>query len=276
MRFLLAGLICLGMAPQLVHASEPATEPRPIPLTRPEMKQFLEDMKQRTPRIPLPEMTAEEKERYGDDASRSYEGRLRAHYLPSGNDRFSFSGGGTRPAGTQPSAPAPAGTRPGGGRENEPGMTLDNRFKVSLFWIVSRTNNCQYCLGHQESKLLNAGMTEDEIAALDSDWSRFNEKEQVAWAFGRKFTLDPNKLSDADITELKKHFNDLQILEMILSMAGNNSINRWKEGVGVPQAKSFGSFGQRGGAEATAATTPREPHSYLTETSDAFKTRSHA
>ena len=275
MRFVLAGLFCLGMALELAQAAEPATEPRSIPLTRPEMKQFLEDMKQRTPRIPLPEMTAEEKERYGDDASRAYEGRLRAHYCRAATSGSASAAApaDTRPAGTQPGDDRHQPARvPGGGRENEPGMTLDNRFKVSLFWIVSRTNNCQYCLGHQESKLLNAGMTEDEIAALDSDWSRFNEKEQVAWAFGRKFTLEPNKLSDADITELKKHFTDLQILEMIMSMAGNNSINRWKEGVGVPQAKSFGSFGQRGGAEATAATTPREPHSYLTATSDAFKT----
>jgi alkylhydroperoxidase family enzyme len=152
-------------------------------------------------------------------------------------------------------------------------MTLDYRFKVSLFWIVSRTNNCQYCLGHQESKLLSAGMTEDEIAALDSDWSRFNEKEQVAWAFGRKFTLEPNKLSDADIAELKKHYTDMQILEMIMSMAGNNSINRWKEGVGVPQSSSGGGFGRRGdGAVAATPAPPREPHSYLTPTSDAFKT----
>jgi alkylhydroperoxidase family enzyme len=278
MRIALATLALSAAAAGASLAAEPANEPRPIPLTRPEMKQFLEDMKQRTPRIPLPEMTAEEKERYGDDASRGYEGRLRAHYMPRGNDRFSFNGGagGTRPAATQPgNVPRPEGTRPEGGRggrENEPGMTLDYRFKVSLFWIVSRTNNCQYCLGHQESKLLNAGMTEDEIAALDSDWSKFNEKEQAAWAFGRKFTLEPHKLSDADITELKKHFTDLQILEMIVSMAGNNSINRWKEGVGVPQSSGGGGFGRRGGAEATAATTPREPHSYLTATSDVFKT----
>jgi hypothetical protein len=27
-----------------------------------------------------------------------------------------------------------------------------------------------------------------------------------------------------------KHYKDLQILEMILSVSGNNSINRWKEG----------------------------------------------
>src|SRR5688572_32170801 len=79
-----------------VNATEPTSAPRATPLTRPEMKQYLEDMKQRTPRIPLPEMTAEEKERYGDDASRGYESRLRAHYLPGGSERFSFSGGGGR------------------------------------------------------------------------------------------------------------------------------------------------------------------------------------
>ena len=272
---IVAGVILTTSA---ADALEPTSAPRSIPLTRPEMKLYLEEMKQRTPRIPLPEMTAEEKERYGDDASRAYEGRLRAHYLPQGNDRFSFSGGAnsSRTRSEQPGATRPEGGRSGSGfgRENEPGMTLDYRFKVSLFWIVSRTNNCQYCLGHQESKLLGAGMTEDEIAALDSDWQRFSEKEQVAFAFGRKFTLEPHKLGDGDIDGLRKHFTDLQILEMILSMAGNNSINRWKEGVGVPQSASGGGFGRRGEAASTAAaTSPPRVHNYLTPTSEEFQTK---
>jgi alkylhydroperoxidase family enzyme len=282
MRWLFTAFVPLAFAAGAT-AAEPAshspTQPRSIPLTRPEMKQYIEDMKQRTPRIPLPEMTAEEKQRYGDDASRGYEGRLREHYMPKGNERFNFSGGagGTRPSGTQPGNAQPGNTqRPDGartgsfGRDNEAGMTLDYRFKTSLFWIVSRTNNCQYCLGHQESKLLSAGMKEDEIAALDSDWAKFNAAEQAAFAFARKFTLEPNKLSDADIAGLKKHYTDLQILEMILSMAGNNSINRWKEGVGVPQSKSGGGFGRRG--ETVAADTPPKPHSYLTPTSPQYQT----
>jgi alkylhydroperoxidase family enzyme len=277
MRSILTVLSVLALAASAAQAADSVTAPRPTPLTRPEMKQYLEDMKQRTPRIPLPEMTAEEQERYGEDASRGYESRLRAHYLPGGNERFSFSGGGsarTRPGDSPRTETRPEGTSRTGtsGRENEPGMTLDYRFKVSLFWIVSRTNNCQYCLGHQESKLLRAGMTEDEIAALDSDWTRFNAAEQAAWAFGRKFTLEPHKLSDADIAELKKHFTDLQILEMILSMAGNNSINRWKEGVGVPQSEGGGGFGRRTEGAAVAE-APREPHSYLTPTSDQYQTR---
>lgn len=155
-------------------------------------------------------------------------------------------------------------------------MTLDNAFKVELFWIVSRVNNCQYCMGHQESKLLAAGLTEDQIAALDCDWSGFKPGEQVAFAFARKFSYEPHHLSDADIVELKKHFTDLQILEMILSMAGNNSINRWKEGVGVPQRKDEGGYSRVGRADPTApldpTVAPKLPRgSYLTPTSAAFE-----
>ena len=85
-------------------------------------------------------------------------------------------------------------------------MTLDYAFKTQLFWIVSRTNNCQYCLGHQESKLLGAGMTEDQIAALDSDWSQFGPKEQAAYALARRITLEPHLLSDADIDAVRAHY----------------------------------------------------------------------
>jgi hypothetical protein len=64
----------------------------------------------------------------------------------------------------------------------------------------------------------------------------------------------------------------LQILEMILSMAGNNAINRWKEGAGVPQSKNGGSFGRRGDS-ATLAERPATDHTYLTPTSESFKNK---
>src|ERR1700723_3197087 len=67
-----------------------ADEPRPVPLTRPEMKQFLEDMKARKPRIPLPEITEDEKAKLGDREA-GYENRLRTLYLPEG---WGFGGGG--------------------------------------------------------------------------------------------------------------------------------------------------------------------------------------
>src|SRR5687767_12411195 len=88
-------------------------------------------------------------------------------------------------------------------------------------------------------------MTEDEIAALDGDWAEFTPAERAAFAFCRKFTYEPHRLTDGDIGRLRGHYKDMQILEMILSMAGNNAINRWKEGAGVPQSPGGGGLGRR-------------------------------
>jgi alkylhydroperoxidase family enzyme len=240
------------------YGDDSTTQPRPTPLTRPQMKQFLEDMKDRTPRIPLPELTEEERAKLGERGG-GYEGRLRSLYLPEGDERRD------RPDRGPSDGPRPSG---GGGRDSDPKMTLDYRFKTSLFWIASRTNNCQYCLGHQESKLLRAGMAEDEIAALDGDWLEFTPAEQAAFALARRLTLEPHLVGDADIEKVRKHYTDLQILEMVLSVAGNNSINRWKEGVGVPQSQGGGGFGRRPDGTAPPVELPPEKHSYLTPTSE--------
>ncbi|MBI3866213.1 MAG: hypothetical protein HY290_30405 [Planctomycetia bacterium] len=256
-------------------AAEPATSPtpRPVPLTRPEMKQLLEDMKGRTPRIPLPELTDEDKEKLGE-RGQGYESRLRYHYMPAGDGRggFGFGGGGGGRGGAGGGRGGAAGGRAGGGvdftRNADPAMTLDYPLKTMLFWIVSRTNNCQYCLGHQEWKLSAAGLTEEQIAALDSDWLLYTPAQQEAFAYARKITYEPHKIGDADIAALRKHYSDNQILEMTLSVAGNNSINRWKEGVGVPQS-SGNTFGRRNSEGAAA----ERPHSdtFVTPTPEKYE-----
>ena len=126
-----------------------------------------------------------------------------------------------------PERPA-AANRPNFPRvEPDPNMTLDYAFKVMLFWIVSRSNNCVYCTGHQENKLTAAGVTEDRIAALDGDWSEFTHAERAAFALTRKLTVAPQTITDADIDAAKKHFTNLQVLEIITTVAGFNGMNRW-------------------------------------------------
>jgi alkylhydroperoxidase family enzyme len=234
----------------VVRADEPSATPRPVPLTRTEMKQYLEDMKERKPRIPLPELTAEEKEKIGERGG-GYEGRLRTLYMPPGDAR---GGGGF-----------------GFSRDNDPNMSLDYPFKTELFWIVSRTNNCQYCLGHQEVKLAVAGVKEEEIAALDGDWSEFTPAQRAAFAFARKLTYEPHRLTDGDVDQLRKHYKDLPILEMALSVAGNNAINRWKEGVGVPQSKDLSGFGRNEKPADPDRTLPTK--SFLTPTPEPYKNK---
>jgi alkylhydroperoxidase family enzyme len=200
--------------------------PKPVPATRPGMKAAIEALKSRTPRLPLPQ---------SDAAGGVNNGRMRAAYLPeswgAGSGRGSWSG-----------------NRQGGrdGRDRSarfgqnPDSAFDYAFTTSLFWIVSRGNNCHYCLGHQELKLRGAGLDDHTIASLDSDWSRFDSRQQAALAYARKLTLEPQLVGDADIAALKTLFSDAEIIEMTYSIARFNSTNRWTDGLGIPQDSRFG------------------------------------
>jgi hypothetical protein len=121
MRLYTMTVLALLLAAGASRAESSSSNPLPIPLTRPEMKKYLEALKARKPRIPLPELTARDKEKLGERGL-GYESRLRYHYLggEGGRGGFGFS------------------------RERDSSMSLDYPFKTQLFWIVSRTNNCQY------------------------------------------------------------------------------------------------------------------------------------
>lgn len=268
-KLLLTLLLTLMLIPQLCGLSRAADgdeTARPIPATRPEMKQLLEDMKTRTVRLPLPELTTAEKEQLGDRAD-DYESRLRYHYLI--DSEGSAFGSRPRTTGTSGSNASSTAASRDFRRNADENMTLSYEFKTELFWIVSRTNNCQYCLGHQEQKLSAAGLSEDRIAALDMEWEAFTPAEQAAYAWARKLTWSPNAITDADIDALRKHYTDLQILEMTLSIAGNNSINRWKEGTGVAQSQHGTRFFENAATSAPKETLPID--SFLTPTTGKFQ-----
>jgi len=230
--------VLLLIAPDVRAAEEPNDVPKPVPMTRQQIKEALEALKRREPRLPLPEATA-------DDRGVN-NGRMRALHL---SKELQGSGDGR-----------------GGGFNREPdtAMTLDNTFKVYLFWITSRMNNCHYCLGHQEHKLLTAGVKDDTIAALDGDWSEFTPAERAAFAFTRKLTFEPHRIMDADVAELAKFYKPQQVLEIIYTVAGYNGTNRWTDSLGIPAEKDGSRFGKEDGPKVDLST-------FVTPTSDAYR-----
>src|SRR5215203_525836 len=105
---------------------------------------------------------------------------------------------------------------------------------------------------------------------LDGDWKDSSPKDRAAYAFARKITAQPHKFSDADFADLKVHYTDKQILEMTLSVAGNNSTNRWKEGAGIPQNRESSNFARN--AEKPLPTDRVLPiKTYLTPTSEKYQ-----
>src|SRR4051812_19932007 len=110
-----------AVAPASASDGGPDAAPR-VPVTRTELKQALENSKSSEPRLPLPPLSAEEKEKAAKgDWSVVNNGRMRRYYL------------------------LPEFTGAGFTREPDRGMTLGNAFQTMIFWVVSRGNNCTYC-----------------------------------------------------------------------------------------------------------------------------------
>lgn len=106
--------LCFSLAADPVAKSPPAESSKPVAATRDVEKDLLEQHKKAKPRLPLPPADARA-------ANSVNNGAMRAYYIPAE----------LRDSGT-------------GGREPDPTMTLDNTFKVKLFWIAARANNCFY------------------------------------------------------------------------------------------------------------------------------------
>ncbi|MFM8570959.1 MAG: carboxymuconolactone decarboxylase family protein, partial [Pirellula sp.] len=181
--------------------------PKPIPATRSETKKVLDQLKDRTPRLPVPETVPGGT---NPASSNVINGRARRYYLPEAWLQAERWG-------------------------NEAESKVSYELKTQCFWVVSRGNNCHYCLGHQEHKLKVAGLTDDQIGALDRNWDSLDPRTRKGVEIARKMTVLPFALSDRDIAAMKSEYSDAEIVELVYSIARFNSLNRWTDSMGLPQ-----------------------------------------
>lgn len=85
----------------------------------------------------------------------------------------------------------------------------DRVFEESLFWIQTRSVECNYCMGHCEMLLELAGLDKSAVAErtrrlASSDWSAFPAGEQRAFAYARKLSKTPWELTVADYQSLER------------------------------------------------------------------------
>ena len=60
------------------------------------------------------------------------------------------------------------------------------------------------------------GIPEDKLAAVDrwADHPGFTERERAALAYAEMVTISPNDVTDEQFAELRRHFNDREIVEL--------------------------------------------------------------
>lgn len=98
--------------------------------------------------------------------------------------------------------------------------------------MASYTTGCMYCTAHTaESAAEVDGVPADKVAAIMSYETSplFTPAERAALRMAQGAATVPNAVSDADMAELKKHFDEDAIVELVAAVCLFGWLNRWND-----------------------------------------------
>ena len=110
--------------------------------------------------------------------------------------------------------------------------SVARRVKVLVYLACSYTNTCPFCIASNLPGARKAGITEEEIKALETGNDEiFAPAERAALAYARELTRTAHAEGTRD--ELRAHYTDEQIVEITLVIGISNLTNRFNNGLGI-------------------------------------------
>ena len=114
--------------------------------------------------------------------------------------------------------------------------SVARRIKVLVYLACSYANRCPFCVASNLPGARKAGITEEEIAAVEAERNEiFPAEEQAAINYARELTRTANAAETR--AALAAHFTDEQIVEITLVIGISNFTNRFNNGLHIqPEA----------------------------------------
>lgn len=111
----------------------------------------------------------------------------------------------------------------------------DRLFGGSLFWMVTNSIHCPYCMGHCEMNWEVAGLDIKGIEDLsrhlaENDWSNFTPPQQRALKFARKLTQSPKDITADDMKSLEEDWGHSRATRIALQCSRYNYMVRISNG----------------------------------------------
>ena len=109
--------------------------------------------------------------------------------------------------------------------------TVAEELKMLVSLITSQASGCLYCQAHMTNLASIYAASDEKIRAV---WefetsALFSAGERAALRLAYHAALVPNVASAADFAELKHHFNDGQVVEIVATIALFGYLNRWND-----------------------------------------------
>lgn len=109
--------------------------------------------------------------------------------------------------------------------------TVAEELKMLVSLVTSQASGCRYCQAHMSNLASLYKASDEKIRAV---WSfenspLFTAAERAALRLGYRAALVPNEATAQDFDELKRHFDDGQIVEIVATIALFGYLNRWND-----------------------------------------------
>lgn len=129
----------------------------------------------------------------------------------------------------------------------DPDGSVDPAFKRLLAHFASRAAGCQYCEAHS---LVAAGISGVSDEKLDAIWDyrsseHYSDAERAALEFALAAGSVPNGVNDEIMAELKRHWSDEQIVEMLGAVCLYGFLNRWNDSMATDIETAPRELGER-------------------------------
>ena len=119
--------------------------------------------------------------------------------------------------------------------------------------VASTAAGCRYCQAHETVDAKMRGVDEAKIAEIwDFERSpRYSEAERAALRFARDASVVPNAVTHEHFEELRGHWDDGEIVEILTVVGLFGFLNRWNDSMAtdleeVPAAFAGRTIGQHG------------------------------
>lgn len=110
--------------------------------------------------------------------------------------------------------------------------SVERRVKELVYLTCSFANECPYCTAAHVASGKKAGITPEELEALQTEQDHvFNEAERAAIQYARELTQTADGQDSRDT--LLQHFSNEQVVEITLVAAMANFTNRFNNGLGL-------------------------------------------
>jgi len=114
--------------------------------------------------------------------------------------------------------------------------TLPKRYLELAIVVVSRLNQCHYCVAHHQPFLAVEGVSPEAIERLpEADHPDLDAADRLVVEYARVAWETPNRIRDSLFERLRQHFTEAQIVELTLRITLCGFFNRFNDALQIEE-----------------------------------------